>query len=189
MVCAFRILELSGEFGTEGDIDAVTVQLKLYCSRPELQNPASECSEIRILCPLTSSGFDAVHDSGQKHDYAHSYPGEPEDRHQKIKLRRERVSSFRSEGSGYNENSEGQYQAGHYGEYIDGLQQKCLQCVKRDKLRISFNQEDRERGDPPEHDLQHVGQESDGALILGRLGNAGMNWFDRDSSSGSPFLD
>jgi hypothetical protein len=122
----FRKLELSGEFGTEGDIDAVTVQLKLYCSRPELQNPASEWSEIWILRPFAAPSFDAVYDSCKKHDHAHSYPGEPEDRHQKIKLRRERISAFRSEGSGCNENSEGQYQAGHYGEYIDGLQQKRL---------------------------------------------------------------
>jgi len=27
-----------------------------------------------------------------------------------------------------------------------------------------------------------LGQERDGALVLGRLGDAGMNWFDRVSS-------
>ena len=68
-------------------------------------------------------------------------------------------------------------------EHVNGLQQKRLQCVKRNKLGISLNQKDRQRSDPPKHDLQHVGQQRDGALILGRRVIAGMNWFGRDSSS------
>ena len=36
------------------------IHLKLYAAGPELQNPASDRSEIWILCPFAASGFDAV---------------------------------------------------------------------------------------------------------------------------------
>ena len=138
-------------------------------ARSEFKYSARDPSEIRVLGPFAPARFDAINDSSQKHNHTHPHPGEPKYRHQKIELRWKRASPTRSEGDGQNENSEGQYQACYHGEHINGLQQKRLQCVKRNKFRISFNQEDRQRSDPPKQDLQHLGQERDGALILGRL--------------------